>query len=312
MSNYNRITFKERMKIEAGIYTGKSFSLIAKEPGRSTSSISREVKQNRLMVKAPYGWGKDCIRAWECKKTGLCRNKYCRQKGWTCTEFDCTQDCKGRISHTCNKTNRAPFVCDACEKKNKKTCRYNKYYYFADKAEAKAKKIRSESRSGIRLSQKELRTSDDILSPLIRQGQPLSHICNTHKEEIMVSERSIYNYIEAGELTVSSLDLRRKVRYRRRRKKQEKIKCRGFHYRQGRTFDDFRRYMEENPHTPVVEMDTVRGLRSKEQVLLTLMFTDTSVMLMILIREEAMEPVIEVFDRLRRYWGSNDSENCFL
>ena len=50
MSNYNRISFKERVRIEAGIYAKKSFSQIAEELGRSTSSITREVKQNRIMV----------------------------------------------------------------------------------------------------------------------------------------------------------------------------------------------------------------------------------------------------------------------
>ena len=58
--------------------------------------------------------------------------------------------------------------------------------------------------------------------------------------------------------------------------------------------------MEEHPDTAVVEMDTVRGLRTKEQVLLTIMFNNNSVMLMILIEEEAMDPVIEVFDKLTK------------
>ena len=48
MSNYNRMSFKERVRIEAGIYAKKSFSQIAEELGRSTSSITREVKQNRI------------------------------------------------------------------------------------------------------------------------------------------------------------------------------------------------------------------------------------------------------------------------
>lgn len=42
MSNYNRITFKERVRIEAGIYAKKSFSQIAKEIVRSTSSVLLE------------------------------------------------------------------------------------------------------------------------------------------------------------------------------------------------------------------------------------------------------------------------------
>lgn len=303
MSNYNRITFKERVRIEAGIYAKKSFSQMAKEIGRSTSSVTREVKQNRIMVKTPYSYGTDCIYPPSCRKTGLCGDEYCSKRCWTCMEHDCTGYCDRCITHTCKKTERAPFVCDSCSEKNKKACKYNKFYYLAEKADAKAKKVRSESREGIRLSQEELQTLDEILSPLIRQGQPLSHICNTHGDEIKVSERSIYNYIDAGELTISNLDLRRKVKYKKRRKKQTEIKCNKFNYRQGRTYEDFQKYVEEHPNTSVAEMDTVRGLRTKEQVLLTIMFNNNSVMLMILIEEEAMDQVIEVFDKLTKVLG---------
>ncbi len=303
MSNYNRITFKERVRIEAGIYAKKSFSRIAKELGRSTSSITREVKNNRIMVPSPYAYGKDCIYAYNCKRKGLCGEAFCYKRCAGCFLHDCTKYCSIRIPCTCKATQRPPFVCDACRGKTRKTCKYNKYYYMAEKAEAKAKKIRSESREGIRLSEKELRALDEILSPLILQGQPLSHICKTHREEIRVSERSIYNYIEAGELSISNLDLRRKVKYRRRRKKPTEIKCNKLNYRQGRTYEDFQRYMEEHPDTPIVEMDTIRGKVTKEQVVLTIMFNQTSVMLMFLMEDESAEPVIKVFDTLTKRLG---------
>lgn len=303
MSNYNRMSFKERVRIEAGIYAKKSFSQIAEELGRSTSSITREVKQNRIMIKSQYAQGTDCIYPPNCRKTGLCGKEYCRKRCWTCREHDCTQYCNRCITHTCKKTEKAPFVCDTCDEKNKKACKYNKYYYLAEKADAKAKKNRSQSREGVRLTPEELQTLDEILSPLIRQGQPLSHICSTHREEIKVCERSIYNYIEAGELTVCNLDLRRKVKYRKRRKKPKEVKCNKFNYRQGRTYEDFQKYMEEHPEIAVVEMDTVRGLRTKEQVLLTIMFNTNSVMLMILMEDESMESVIEVFDKFTKTLG---------
>lgn len=303
MSNYNRITFKERVRIEAGIYAKESFSRIAKDLGRSTSSISREVKENRIMVKSPYACGTDCIYPPDCRKTNLCGDEYCSKRCWTCYEYDCTQYCDRHISHNCKNTQKAPFTCDTCSEKRKKRCRYNKFYYLAEKADAKAKATRSEARTGIRLSLEELRTLDEILSPLILQGQPLSLICNNHTEEIKISERSIYNYIEAGALSISNLDLRRKVRYKKRRKKQSEIKCNKLNYRKGRTYEDFKRYMEEHPNVPVVEMDTVRGLRTKEQVLLTIMFNKNSVMLMILIEDETMDAVIGVFDRLTKALG---------
>ena len=110
MSNYNRITFKERVRIEAGIYAKKSFSQIAKEIGRSTSSVTREVKQNRIMVKTPYSYGTDCIYPPSCRKTGLCGDEYCSKRCWTCMEHDCTGYCDRCITHTCKKTERAPFV----------------------------------------------------------------------------------------------------------------------------------------------------------------------------------------------------------
>ena len=191
-------------------------------------------------------------------------------------------------------------MCSTCSEKNKKKCIYDKYYYIAEKADAEAKATRSESREGIRLSSDELQTLDEVLSPLILQGQPLSLICNNHSEEIKVSERSIYNYIEAGALTICNLDLRRKVKYKKRRKKQTEIKCDKFNYRKGRTYGDYEKYMEEHPEISVVEMDTVRGLRTKEQVLLTIMFNKNSVMLMILIEDETMDTVIEVFDKLTK------------
>ena len=303
MNKYNRITYKERLRIEAGIYAGKSFAQIAKEIGRSTSSITREVKNNRIRVRGAYLLQKDCILAAHCSVKGVCGDEECGIRCRTCRDFNCTEYCSEHKTHTCPKTEKPPFVCDNCSEKKKKSCRYDKYYYFAEKADAKAKKLRSESREGPRLSKSELKELDEILSPLIRQGQPLSHICKIHGDEIKVSERSIYNYIDSGELTICNLDLRRKVKYKRRRKKQSEIKCNKQSYRQGRTYDDFQKYMEEHPDTPVVEMDTVKGKLKKEQVLLTIMFNKNSVMLMILLEEETIEQVLKVFDGLTKTLG---------
>lgn len=251
----------------------------------------------------PYLCGKDCIYATSCAKQHMCGDKYCSRKCRLCIDFDCTKVCDRVRDHECTKYQKPPFVCSTCSEKNKKKCIYDKYYYIAEKADAKAKATRSESREGIRLSSDELQTLDEVLSPLILQGQPLSLICNNHSEEIKVSERSIYNYIEAGALTICNLDLRRKVKYKKRRKKQTEIKCDKFNYRKGRTYGDYEKYMEEHPEISVVEMDTVRGLRTKEQVLLTIMFNKNSVMLMILIEDETMDAVIEVFDKLTKALG---------
>ena len=84
--------------------------------------------------------------------------------------------------------------------------------------------MRSESRQGISVSAEELNRIDQIVSPLIKQGQSIHMICVNHADEIMLDEKTIYNYIDAGLLSVRNIDLPRKVRYRNaRRKKQLKL-----------------------------------------------------------------------------------------
>ncbi|MDD4046439.1 MAG: IS30 family transposase, partial [Tissierellia bacterium] len=61
---------------------------------------------------------------------------------------------------------------------------------------------------------------DEIISPLIKQGQSIHHIHANNKDTIMVSEKTLYKYIEDGALSVNNIDLPRKVRYRERKKKQ--------------------------------------------------------------------------------------------
>ena len=150
MSNYNRITFKERVRIEAGIYAHESFSKIAEDLGRSTSSIIREVKQNRIKVKMPYVMGRDCIYTSTCAKKNMCDEEFCDRKCRLCLKVDCTKICDRVKNHECPKYLKPPFVCSTCSEKNKKKCIYDKYYYIAEKADAKAKATRSESREGIR------------------------------------------------------------------------------------------------------------------------------------------------------------------
>ncbi len=303
MSNRNRLSFKERIRIEAGIYAKLSFSRIARELGRQPSTIIREVKQNSLFVSGARPRGIDCVYAPKCQKKNLCGDEFCNTRCWTCREYNCTELCERHRDHHCETLLKPPFVCNNCKEKRRAGCSLDKRYYMADKAEAKAKATRSEARRGSRLNAEELRKLDGIISPLIKQGQPLSHICIVHRDELGVCERSVYNYVERGDLTIGNLDLRRKVKYRRRRKKQDTIPCNKFSYRKGRTYDDYQRYIEVNPDTRIVEMDTVKGKREYGKVLLTMIFTDTNLMLMFLMEDGTCESVIQVFDWLTKALG---------
>ena len=85
---------------------------------------------------------------------------------------------------------------------------------------------------------------------------------------------------------MGNIDLRRKVAYKPRKKKKKVPE--GFlnqEFRKNRGYDDYLKYMEKHPDTPIILMDTVKGCREQGKRLLTLHFCNTNMMLMFLMRD---------------------------
>ena len=83
----------------------------------------------------------------------------------------------------------------------------------------------------------ELERIGAVISPLLKRGQSLNHIYATHRDEIDVSERTLYNYIDSRAFAVRNADLPKKVVYRNRRKKKVYTRME-YRYRQGRSYAD--------------------------------------------------------------------------
>ncbi len=150
------------------------------------------------------------------------------------------------------------------------------------------------------------------MTPLIRKGQSLTHIYAEHAEELAVSQRTLYNYIDAGILSVKNLDLRRKVRYRQRKKKQEPNEAfQNREYRKGRSYEDFISYMEKHPRTAYVEMDTVNGIRERGKRMLTMLFVEQNLMLILIMRDGKADTVVEQFDWLTSALGIETFKKLF-
>ena len=109
-----------------------------------------------------------------------------------------------------------------------------------------------------------------------------------HKDEIPVSIRTIYNYIEKGFFSIKNIDLRRKVGYKQRRKPRKKDLS-GYAvqaYLIGRKYSDFKEYLLEfDDDSDVVEMDTVLGTKSSRKRLLTMTFRRNNLMLLFLLSD---------------------------
>ena len=116
----------------------------------------------------------------------------------------------------------------------------------------------------------------------------------------MLDERTIYNYVDAGLLSVGNIDLPRKVRYKVRKKKPSVRVDKQCHL--GRTYEDFLEYTAANPDTPVVEIDSVEG-RKGGKVLLTVFFRNSNLMLAFLRDRNTARSVTEVFEWLYNILG---------
>lgn len=306
----NRLTLAERIVIECGIYQKLKLSQIAKKIGKTPGSVSREIRLNRTFALGEHTCGKDCCFAGECKTKSLCGVKECSKRCVACREYDCRDLCSRYNNTPCSILLKPPYVCNTCVRRRK--CKADRAYYIAQQADAMAKRRYSDSRSKIQTRGKELEKLDKLVSPLILKGQPLTHIWSEHGEELGISQRTLYRYIDQGVLSVGNIDLRRKVAYKPRRKKKEISE--GFlnqEFRKNRGYDDYLKYMEKNPDMPVIQMDTVKGCREQGKRLLTLHFCNTNIMLMFLMRDGKADTVVEQFDMLTGLLGLEEFHKIF-
>ncbi len=247
----------------------------------------------------------DCRLRYTCKYTSLCgrrapcSKKYCR----FCSL--CSAICGDYTRETCGLLAKAPYVCNGCEKFKKNKCTLEKAIYTAHDADKTYTNELHESRSGVAVDEDEVKRLNGILTPLIRNGQSIYHICENNRESLMCSQRTIYNYVDYRLFEALNLDLPRKVRYRPRKKAKDSFKV-DRSCRIGRTYKDFLSFVDENPDIPIVEIDTVEG-RKGGKVLLTIHFTEPSFMLAYLRDSNTSQSVLDVFNDLNNRLG----EECF-
>jgi IS30 family transposase len=202
METFKHFSLEERVAIQNELNSQKSFKAIAEQLGKAPSSISREVRRH-IEQKETGGYGRkfnDCIDRSSCSLENICKGafpctrKYCRN----CDK--CKDICSNYRKEVCERLSKAPYVCNGCEKRRK--CTLEKSVYKAVAANEEAALLLRESRSGIALAEEEIQRIDDIVTPLVRQGQSIHHICSTNKDSVMCSERTIYNYVNDLVLTV--------------------------------------------------------------------------------------------------------------
>lgn len=302
-------TYEERLTLQKNLRDSKSLKSIAIGLDKNPTTISREIKKYSSEVATGYpGYPYNaCKNRMNCRKKDIC-GKDCARKSVPYCKLckECNDHCSDFVLEVCSARFRPPYVCNGCTAIGK--CSLMKTIYDAEHAHIAAHNTISESRSGLCVSEKEIARLNAIISPLVRQGQSIHQIYIEHEDELMCSEKTIYNYIDACLFDVRNIDLPRKVRFRERYKKPEFKVDKGC--RIGRSYKEFEHFIEKNPDTPVVQMDSVIGTAGGK-CLLTIHFVESSFMLAFLRDANTSQTVIDIFNAMDRILGPGLFEKLF-
>ncbi len=147
---HSHLTLEERRIILKGITNGSTKAAIARTIGKDKSTIGKEIKAHRILVKK-------CPLPLECSAYKKCA--FDRQ---------CKTDCPDYAPFRCPRLDRSPGACNGCP--NRSRCRFDKYEYNPEKAQSVYRDTLVDSRAGVNLTSKEAKAMADIIGPLLRQG----------------------------------------------------------------------------------------------------------------------------------------------
>lgn len=316
--DHKHLSTSQRIHIEKGLNDGLSFAAIARKLDKHPSTIAKEVKKYRTLQPREKDPKKParCALFKEYTLRFLCDKKDCVKMCKSCYDVKlqvskCSYLCSEYREPQCASISKAPFVCNHCARQ--RTCNKEKAYYIAQNADQSSQELLVSCRQGINQAPADIAMLDTLISPLLAQGQSLAHIYAFHGHEIPCSRKTLYNYIDQGVFTAKNIDLRRKVRYKcKPRKTGTRVSLAAKEFRIGRTYEDFQKFIQENPDIPVVELDTVEGGRDNStQAFLTIFFRNCSLMLIFVLQEKSQDQVIKVFDYLTEKLGIKVFQELF-
>lgn len=303
MSENKHLTLDERNIIELELSKNTTFREIAKMLSKDPTTISKEIKKHRIRkegqsIHVSYN---HCAKRYNCHRKNLCMSK-CTKECRHCNH--CNSVCSDFVDGTCLRLTHAPYVCNGCPEKY--GCKLTKYYYRALPSFNAYKTLLSESRQGINMTELELANLDRHISPLLKKGQSISHIYKTN--DLPCTRASLYNYVAKNCFSARSIDLPRMVKMKKR--KQKRAEPKDTAARTNRTYEDFKNYTELHPELPIIEMDTVEGVKGG-QVLLTLLFRNSRLMLAFILHDKTQKEVLKTFNMLENELGIDLFEKTF-
>lgn len=310
MGKYKSLSIEERLLIAKYLSEGKTPNAIAKNLGRTNTTISREI-QNHSIVEKPRN---DCLvyLMKQCTKRNAC-GAYCKNCMCKVCRYgrDCNSICSDYTKSYCDRLLDSPHVCNGCPSFSKdKPCKYEKSYYDPSKAHEMAKAELHDKRAGFDYTEVEIKIINKAISQLIINGSSPYAALKAREvyfknKGIEISKSTLYRLIDSGLLKCRNINLHERVK--RRQNKRKKYNN-GETYavltldKAGHLYGDFLKYMAKHDIS-VVEMDCIEGKRTDKAALLTLHFKDAHFQLAKILDAQNSKNVVKALDEYEMMLG---------
>ena len=315
--SHKHLTLDDRITILTELKKKTELKEIARKINKDPTTISKEVKLHRYLkeVNAPYNYSDCyfCVHLKECKLKTLCKtcisirstNSFCKNCGYVKGK---NKLCSNYYEFECNKINRWPYVCHNCSMYS--GCRVKKKHFYDPKLAQKEYEITlKESREGIDSTTANFKELDNLISNGVRDGKSIYSILLNHPE-IDKSERTIYRYVGNRYLGIKDIDLRNKVKMKPRKQyKESHIDKKVID--NNRSYLDYVNFIAKNPSVHGAQLDLVIGKQEDNQLLMTLIFPFSNLMLIYLIPNKESSTIVNAFDKIEDAIGYENFTKIF-
>ena len=268
MTNYSHLCREQRNNIEYLISLNKSFTYIASSINVDRTTISKEIKRNR--------YAKDSFNPFN-------------------------QKAIENVTARCKYLQKPPYVCNNCQ--NKRYCLNSKIYYNAKIAQQHYEETLKEVRSGIDILPNTIEEIENSIVPLIKdKKQSVNQVYINHSDILYFSKTTFYKYIDLGVISLSNIDLPKKVKYKSRKRKKSNEYKRKLALLKGRTYEDFLIFTSDHSNMNICEMDTVEGTKGGK-VFLTILIRETKFMFIRLLDKKNVACINKEIDILKEKLG---------
>ena len=274
---YGRLTRHERDTVQRMLERGASCREIARELGRSPSTVCSEVASHRF-VTAPR-----------------------ERRG---ERVDASAD----LSAACPRLAAWPRCCNGCGRYRAIGCRRRPHvFYEARAAQLCADSVLASSRRGIDADEPAAAARLEAIRGCLRRGLSPEQMAARNGGPVDLSPSTIYRWVSAGYDGMTNMELRRKVGYRPRRRAPAASATRHSPRRSYAAFLG----LGEDACAAAWEMDTVEGAREDSACLLTLLHRPSRLQLALPLAAKDAESVAAALGGVRSVLGAGGTGRVF-